>query len=130
MTAPPTAPDTVRALLLPPGEEPARFIDTPTDLTTLQGLVGGYVQALRLSEEVDLFCNEEGKLERLPVNGHANRLAALLDLGLQPGDFFVGQVVLLGVLNPATGIEDGDSHPVPEELVTGWCQNAGIPLTT
>ena len=39
------------------------------DLETLQGIVGGYIEALNFTEDnVDIICNEEGKLERLPLN--------------------------------------------------------------
>lgn len=63
-------------------------------LTALQTAVGGWVQAIDLSPEVSLWCNEEGKLVGLPHNPHAQ---ILWDEAFGAGtDFIVGDVVFTG----------------------------------
>ena len=59
----------IDGLLVLPGEDPApvRFENT---VKGIQSLIGGHFQALpyRLSEEVWLLCDEEGKLKGLKPN--------------------------------------------------------------
>lgn len=54
-------------------------------LKTLQGLVGGYIEVVRLPEEQILICNEEGLLNNLPYN---------LSASLLTGRILVGDVVI------------------------------------
>lgn len=46
----------------------AKLEDIKNDLETLQGLVGGYVEAINMGQGVCLAVNEEGKLNNMPVN--------------------------------------------------------------
>lgn len=48
--------------------ENTKIADIENDLQSLQNLVGGYIEALPLTKDVLLICNEEGKLKGLPVN--------------------------------------------------------------
>ena len=48
--------------------ENTKITDIENDLQSLQNLVGGYIEALPLTKDVLLMCNEEGKLKGLPVN--------------------------------------------------------------
>ena len=48
--------------------ENTKITDIENDLQSLQNLVGGYIEALPLTKDVLLICNEEGKLKGLPVN--------------------------------------------------------------
>ena len=48
--------------------ENTKIADVENDLQSLQNLVGGYIEALPLTKDVLLICNEEGKLKGLPVN--------------------------------------------------------------
>lgn len=69
---------------------------TPADgkaftLDELQGFVGGYIQLVRLTRSRLMCCNEEGKLERLPLNRTATAEWAALH-GLT--DVIVGSVVI------------------------------------
>lgn len=72
---------------------------TPFDLNTneleqLQTAVGGYVQAINLSDDITLWCNEEGKIMNLPHN----RIAQVLwdkVFGAET-DYIVGDIVLTG----------------------------------
>jgi hypothetical protein len=72
-------------------------------LTFLQQTVGGYIEHL-FSEDrtVDFWMNEEGKLERLPVNNVATDLLWLLHPAFVGRDVLVGPVVLTGNNGPET----------------------------
>ena len=58
----------MRILKIEPEHHPERA-DIPDTLEAMQEVVGGYVQAVYPFEEpVALICNEEGKLNGLPLN--------------------------------------------------------------
>ena len=59
---------TIAVLIVEPGKEPyVKEIDS--NLKSLQHEVGGYIEAIYPYEDpVALVCNEEGKLEGLPLN--------------------------------------------------------------
>ena len=55
-------------VVVEPGKEP-RIEEIDSGLESLQGMVGGYIQAIYpYDDPVALICNEEGKLEGLPLN--------------------------------------------------------------
>ena len=55
-------------VVVEPGKEP-RIEEIDSGLESLQGMVGGYIQAIYpFDDPVALICNEEGKLEGLPLN--------------------------------------------------------------
>lgn len=65
-------------------------------LSTLQGLVGGYIQALPMTSGFDFIINEEGKFDsNCEVNVSATLIAGILGR-LFPGDYIVGDVVITG----------------------------------
>lgn len=65
-----------------------------TALATLQSAVGGWVQALDLSDTISLWVNEEGKMDGLPHNPYAQ---VFWDEAFGAGtDFIVGDIVLTG----------------------------------
>ena len=71
-------------------------------LEQLQHAVGGYIQAIDLSDELTLWCNEEGKMMNLP---HNRRAQELWDKVFGAGtDYIVGDIVLTGGAN-----EDGET---------------------
>lgn len=49
------------------GKSP-KITEIENDLSTLQELVGGYVETINMGRGVCLLCNEEGRREGLPVN--------------------------------------------------------------
>ena len=58
----------VIALLVAPGKEPKQVCFENT-LKNLQGFVGGYLEAIYpFDDSVAIVCNEEGKLDALPLN--------------------------------------------------------------
>lgn len=67
---------------------------TDNSLRTLQDGVGGWIQAIDLSDDLTLWCNEEGKLHNLPHNPFAQ---VIWDQTFGPGtDYIVGDVVFTG----------------------------------
>lgn len=90
------------------------------DLRTLQGIVGGYLEAVNTMHDEDgypqaiIWCNEEGKLEGLPINRRATALWYALNRG-PTGDTLSGTVILTGPSD-----SEGDMLPVPEILVRLW----------
>lgn len=61
----------LKVLVLEPNMKPyVAIIDS--DLETLQGMVGGYIECVDLSDSATLVCNEEGKLYNLPANRRLN----------------------------------------------------------
>ena len=58
----------MKVLVVEPGKRPEER-EIQGDLTEIQELVGGYIQAVYpFEDEVALVCNEEGKLQGLPLN--------------------------------------------------------------
>lgn len=58
----------MKVLLVEPLKAP-RVIDLDGSLTGMQKTVGGYIQAVYpFSDMVAIICNDEGKINRLPLN--------------------------------------------------------------
>ena len=49
----------------------ASAIDIPNTLQAMQEIVGGYIEAVYIGKGVNVICNEEGTLLRLPYNEKA-----------------------------------------------------------
>jgi hypothetical protein len=63
-------------------------------LAVLQKAVGGYVQAIDITDNLTLWVNEEGKLEDLPHNPRAQQY---FDLRFGTGaDYIVGDAIFTG----------------------------------
>ena len=92
------------------------------DLTTLQGLVGGYLQAvygyrapdqtLQAWPRVTFYLNEEGKIHGLPLNPLATALWWHFDPQAIGGDILVGPVVIFG-----GGDDNDDNTAVPGDVL-------------
>lgn len=78
--------------------------ETDDELEILQGIVGGLIEPVPVDENHDLYVNEEGLLENLPVNFNAMFVAA--------HQFLVGDAVMVG--------------PVDDEGNTGSVSQAWI----
>lgn len=78
----------MRAVVKEPGKPPA-VQDINNDLAALQGLVGGYIEAVPLDRFI-LIVNEEGKLMDLPPNfpWHADVIVGTAVVVAQKGDDF------------------------------------------
>lgn len=98
------------------------------DLETLQGIVGGPIEALSPTGYAGYrwfaYINGEGKMQGLPVNDAANEIATMLGwAGRLGGDFLVGPVVIVG-----PGDAGGNDTSVEDnviELVTEFYRRHG-----
>lgn len=57
----------IRAIRKRVGEN-LEFFELENELTALQEVVGGYLEVVRLPNDIVLWCNEEGLLQGLPQN--------------------------------------------------------------
>ena len=57
----------MKAIIKEVGKSP-RVEEINNDLETLKSLVGGYIEVVRMEENILIICNEEGKLNGLPPN--------------------------------------------------------------
>lgn len=83
------------------------YVELPTgnaQFDFLKHTVGGWIEYVFVTHGVHLYCNEEGKLDGLPFNIEATRLA-----GREGVDILVGDVIFLG-----EG-EDGEEGSLPEQ---------------
>ena len=81
----------MNVLMVEPGKAPYET-QIGSDLQSMQALVGGYIQAVYPYEEpVALICNEDGKLNRLPLN------RALRDSDGDIYDIVAGKFFIVGL---------------------------------
>ena len=59
--------DKIRILIVEPNKEPNKK-RIPHTLKDMQKVVGGLIEFVELEYNVDLICNEEGKIYNLPIN--------------------------------------------------------------
>jgi len=57
----------IRVLIVEPNKEPYQA-EIENELHELQNVVNGLIEVLELESNVDIICNEEGKLQKLPLN--------------------------------------------------------------
>lgn len=99
----------VKALIVPAGLAAAPRIESIVgDLTTLQELVGGDLEAVTFGD-AHVYLNTEGKILGLRPNPRASFL--LMEAGMGFCDLFVGNAVFLGT-SP-----EGDEADVPASLI-------------
>ena len=79
------------------------------------------IEYIPISDEVHAFIDEEGKLKGKEINTIATMVCRKLEVGLQPDDMIVGDMIILGSLN-ADGQSDGDSHDVPDSFGHPWLE--------
>ena len=128
---------TLQALVVDPRRPNSSGPRTITDdLTTLQGLVGGYLQAvygfrtpdqtLQAWPRVTIYLNEEGKIHGLPLNPLATALWWHFDPQAIGGDILVGPVVILG-----GGDDNDDNTGVPGDVLEVYTalRDGSYPLT-
>lgn len=99
-----------------PVEGPCREVEVD-DLSSLQSLVGGWIEAVSIPQFIDgwetgtAYINEEGKLNQLAFNGRATDFI-VPGIGIMFGDYIAGDMVLCGV-----DYLTGESVDVPDGLV-------------
>ena len=95
----------INVIVVEPGKAP-RICSIEKTLESMQKVVGGYIEAIYPYEEpVALICNEEAKLEGLPLN------RALRDEDGDVYDIVAGTFFL-------AGLTDDDFGSVPEEYLS------------
>ncbi len=70
------------------GQEP-EVIELGNDLKEMQEFVGGYIETIRVTDELILVCNEEGKYLDLPTNRQVYMIDLPMLRDIICGDFFV-----------------------------------------
>lgn len=122
---------TTRALLIPV-EGPVTELDLDDgedSLRVLQAAVGGWIEAVRLPRFIrgagraTAYVNEEGKLERLPINRRATDFM-IPGIGLFPGDYIAGPMVVAG-FDPASGTHLPTLPPAVERRIRKIEDEAG-----
>ena len=68
--------------------------------------VGGMIEGLRVSYDIEAIINEEGKLDSLPENPVATRLCEICETGLAPHDYIVGPMIVFGPVDNEGGYTD------------------------
>lgn len=82
---------TIKVLVVEP-MKPCRVQEIDGSLESMQAIVGGYIETVSpFTEPVSIVCNEEGKLQGLPLN------RPLVDQHGVPYDFLCGTFFLAGV---------------------------------
>ena len=120
---------TMRVVLVEPGKA-ARVAEIDGSLEGMQKTVSGYIQAVYPFEEtVCLVCNEEGKLEGLPLN------RALRDEDGDIYDVVAGTFMVVGLTDDSFGsltVEQmqkfSDHFKVPEQFVKLSDKIVAIPM--
>lgn len=106
---------TYKALRITTNQE-LELVDIPADgeLSALQSAVDGFIEILSLAPGLSMVLDEEGKLKNKQRNDVAIRLTQHFGVRLQPGDFIVGDVVLVGVTEDDDGDRESD---VPDSVI-------------
>ena len=80
--------ESINVIYVEPGKE-ARVIEMKDELSEMQKLVGGYIEEyMPFEDDVALICNDEGKMNAMPLNrGIYNEDGQLQDI--IAGPFFI-----------------------------------------
>jgi hypothetical protein len=108
----------MRAVVIPP-DGPAHVVEIDVALKTLQGIVGGYIEAVALKGDLGAECfgyiNEEGKLDGLAPNPRATEITRLFT-----GDYIAGTMIVMGQCDT-----DGVETSVPEHVAWAMTRVSG-----
>lgn len=103
----------VTVVIVPADEEvPITKQDLDGSLASYQAIVGGWIEAVTVNEQVTFYVNEEGKLMGLPINGRATEYLYELDDAWIGHDVIVGDAVIVGPPD-----EEGDTQSVTAEVI-------------
>lgn len=98
--------DTIECLMIKPGHYPEK-VELETGLKPLQEAVGGYIEVLYpFKDQVGIICNEEGKLDGLPLNRalHDPKTGEITDI-------IAGNMLIVGLT------EDDFGSLTPEQFI-------------
>lgn len=85
----------VKAIVIPASDLLSPEVAEIERFEQYQEIVGGLVQALTVGDVIFL-CNEEGKIEQMPINTTATAYLYTIAPEYQGHDFLVGPVILVG----------------------------------
>ncbi|BAS17577.1 hypothetical protein AHiyo8_58800 [Arthrobacter sp. Hiyo8] len=103
----------IHAIQIPQDEERPLYKVAIENLAGMQAAVGGYIEIIDLGPLMaSLIINEEGKLEKLPINRRATLLFWLLFPSIRHRDAIVGDVLIVG--HPD---KDGNTTDAPANVV-------------
>lgn len=81
----------IRVVLVEAGNPEIKIIEKwDHSLENVQQFVGGYVQAIRITDSITMWMNEEGKLRQLEPN------FVMVNKGVTSTDTIVGNVLIAG----------------------------------
>lgn len=119
--------ETIRVVLLEPGKQ-ARVADLDASLEGLQKAVGGWIEAVYpFEEEVCLVCNEEGKLEGLPLNRAIRYEGQITDIIAGPCFICSCNKANFGSLTKAQQMKYLKMFRYPEHFIKVNNQIVGLP---
>ena len=95
----------MKVLVVRVGEQP-KVEDVKDDLKTYQSIVGGYIECISIDRNVDMVCNDEGKLIGLPINRPLVMNNRIVDLIC--GDFFI------------VGVDGADFTSLSDSMIEKW----------
>lgn len=104
------------AIIQPDGN--TEVTEIPHDLKTLQGIVGGWLEAVYGAHDehgdpqLIMLINEEGKIHNLSINSKATALWYAMDpMARATGDALRGTVLVVGGAD-----ENGDMKNIPDDI--------------
>ena len=92
----------INILVVEPNKEPY-IKEIECTLENLQRMVGGLIEYINLEDNVDLICNEEGKINNLPFNRSIGN------------DIIAGTFIIAGV-----NLRNGETISIPKDKVNKY----------
>ena len=92
----------IKVLVVEPNKEPY-IKEIESSLESLQDIVGGLIEYINLENNVDLICNEEGKINNLPFNRSIGN------------DIIAGTFIIAGV-----NLRNGETISIPKDKVNKY----------
>ena len=92
----------IKVLVVEPNKEPY-IKEIENSLESLQDIVGGLIEYINLENNVDLICNEEGKINNLPFNRSIGN------------DIIAGTFIIAGV-----NLQNGETISIPKDKVNKY----------
>lgn len=92
----------IKVLVVESNKEPY-IKEIESSLESLQDIVGGLIEYINLENNVDLICNEEGKINNLPFNRSIGN------------DIIAGTFIIAGV-----NLRNGETISIPKDKVNKY----------
>lgn len=109
----------VRVAVFRPGQETS-FELVRNDLQSQQALVGGFIEMVRITEQLAVICNEDGKLLHLPMNRVLMRAPTVAERHEKGLALWVDALVGTFFVTRTAGSGIRDLTPADEELLKAW----------